>query len=48
MNIAQLLKKGIENFATVCAKYINDDNELVFTSGKYRGKRTNDICKTDP
>ena len=27
---------------------INDDNELVFTSGKYRGKRTNDICKTDP
>lgn len=27
---------------------INDNNELVFTSGKYRGKRTNDICKTDP
>lgn len=27
---------------------INEDNELVFTSGKYRGKRTNDICKTDP
>lgn len=27
---------------------MNGDNELVFTSGKYRGKRTNDICKTDP
>lgn len=27
---------------------LNDNNELVFTSGKYRGRRTNDICRTDP
>lgn len=28
-------------------KYDNN-NELVFKNGKYRDKRTNDICKTDP
>lgn len=25
----------------------NDKGDLVFATGKYRGKRTNDICKTD-
>lgn len=25
----------------------NDKGELVFANGKYKGKRTNDICKTD-
>jgi DNA polymerase III subunit epsilon len=27
---------------------INDDGELVFSVGKYKGRTTNDICKNDP
>lgn len=30
MNIVELLKKGINNVATVCAKYINEDNEVEY------------------
>ena len=34
---------SIEDFL----KY-NEDGELIFNTGKYRGKKTNDVCKTDP
>lgn len=30
MNIVELLKKGINNINTICAKYINDDNEIEY------------------
>lgn len=30
MNIIELLKKGIGNFSTVCAKYINADDEIEY------------------
>lgn len=30
MNIVKLLKKGIDNLTTVCAKYINEDNEIEY------------------
>lgn len=30
MNIVELLKKGIDNLTTVCAKYINEDNEIEY------------------
>ena len=30
MNIAELLKKGIDNLSAVCAKYINNDNEIEY------------------
>lgn len=30
MNIVEFFKKEINNFATVCAKYINDDNEIEY------------------
>lgn len=30
MNIVELLKKGIDNINTICAKYINEDNEIEY------------------
>lgn len=30
MNIIELLKKGIDNLETICAKYINDNNEIEY------------------
>ena len=30
MNIVELLKKGIDNIGTICAKYINEDNEIEY------------------
>ena len=30
MNIIELLKKGIDNINTICAKYINDDDEIEY------------------
>ena len=30
MNIVELLKKGINNINTICAKYINEDNEIEY------------------
>lgn len=30
MNIVKLLKKGIDNLETICAKYINIDNEIEY------------------
>ena len=30
MNIVELLKKGIDNLGTICAKYINEDNEIEY------------------
>ena len=30
MNIIELLKKGIDNINTICAKYINEDNEIEY------------------
>lgn len=30
MNIVDWLKKGFDNIGTVCAKYINDDNEIEY------------------
>ena len=30
MNIVELLKKGIDNINTICAKYINEDNEVEY------------------
>ena len=30
MNIVELLKKGIDNVSTICAKYINEDNEIEY------------------
>ncbi len=30
MNIIELLKNGIDNITSVCAKYINDDNEVEY------------------
>lgn len=30
MNIVELLKKGIDNINTICAKYINQDNEIEY------------------
>lgn len=30
MNIIELLKKGIDNFSTVCAKYIKDNDEIEY------------------
>ena len=30
MNIVELLKKGIDNVNTICAKYINEDNEIEY------------------
>ena len=30
MNVVELLKKGINNINTICAKYINDDNEIEY------------------
>ena len=30
MNIVELLKKGIDNINTICAKYINEDDEIEY------------------
>ena len=30
MNIVELLRKGIDNINTICAKYINEDNEIEY------------------
>ena len=30
MNIIQLIKKGIDNLETICAKYINENNEIEY------------------
>lgn len=30
MNIIELLRKGIDNINTICAKYINEDNEIEY------------------
>lgn len=30
MNIIELVKKGFDNLNTICAKYINDDNEIEY------------------
>ena len=30
MNIVELLKRGIDNINTICAKYINEDNEIEY------------------
>lgn len=30
MNIVELLKKGIDNIGTICAKYINENNEIEY------------------
>ena len=30
MNVVELLKKGIDNIGTICAKYINEDNEIEY------------------
>ena len=28
MNISDWLKKGLDNLTTICAKYINENNEI--------------------
>ena len=45
MNIVDWLKKGIDNIGTVCAKYINDDNEIMMitTEGIIIQIRVNEI-----
>ena len=30
MNVVELLKKGIDSIGTICAKYINEDNEIEY------------------
>ena len=30
MNISDWLKKGLDNLTTICAKYINENNEIEF------------------
>ena len=30
MNISKIIKKGINNLTTICAKYINEENEIEY------------------